>query len=301
MNRTMMNWVEYKSPAKSKPTRGVYTKDVVIDAQTGVRVRLFVPVEGAEEPLPVVFFFHGGGFATLSSDFLLYDILCRRLARRRRVLIISVDYRRSPKHRFPVPYDDCFGAIRWASSGNGKAHLPGHADLSRCFLMGDSAGGNIVHHVGCRVSAAADEETISGVRIVGHVLLQPFFGGEERTPSELRLVGAPIVNMENSDWHWKAFLPVGADRDHPAANVFGPNAPDISALPLPPTLVVVGGHDPHQDWQIGYAENLRKINKNVELFFYGEGIHAFYLFYQLDVSSKLISDLHSFMTRCCEK
>lgn len=300
-NRRIMNWVEYKSPVNSTPTHGVYTKDVVIDTQTGVRVRLFVPVQGAEEPLPVVFFFHGGGFATLSPDFVLYDIFCRRLARRRRVLVISVDYRRSPEHRFPVPYDDCFGAVRWVSSDNGKAHLPGHADLSRCFLMGDSAGGNIVHHVGCRVSAAADEETISGVRIVGHVLLQPFFGGEERTPSELRLVGAPIVNMENSDWHWKAFLPVGADRNHPAANVFGPNAPDISALPLPPTLVVVGGHDPLQDWQLGYAEHLRKIKKEVELLFYGEGIHAFHLFYQIDVSSKLISDLHSFMARCSEK
>ena len=112
--------------------------------------------------------------------------------------------------------------------------------------MGDSAGANIVHHVGCRISVGAmEEETISGVIIVGHVLLEPFFGGEERTPSDLRLVGAPIVNMENSDWHWKAFLPVGADRNHPAANVFGPKAPDISTLRLPPTLVVVGGHDPH--------------------------------------------------------
>ena len=264
-----------------------------------MRVRLFVPVEGAEEPLPVVFYFHGGGFATLSSDFLLYHIFCTRLARRRRVLVVSVDYRRSPEHRFPIPYDDCFGGIRWLSSGNGKAHLPGHADLSRCFLIGDRAGANIVHHVDCRISAGAtEEETISGVRIVGHVLLEPFFGGEERTSSKLRLVGAPIMNMENSDWHWKAFLPVGADRDHPAANVFGPNAPDISALRLPPTLVVVGGHDPHQDWQLRYAENLKKIKKDVEVLFYGEGTHAFHIFYQIDVSSKLISHLHSFMTRC---
>nr|ADE75646.1 unknown [Picea sitchensis] len=299
-NRRIMNWIEYKTPANGTPTRGVYTKDVVIDAQTGVQVRLFIPVEAPEKPLPVVFFFHGGGFATLSSEFVLYDIFCRRLARRRRVLVISVDYRRSPEHRFPIPYDDCVGAIRWFSSGNGKAHLPAHADLSRCFLMGDSAGANIVHHVGCRVLAAA-EETMSGVRIVGHVLLQPFFGGEKRTPSEARLVGAPIVNMENSDWHWKAFLPVGADRDHPAANVFGPNAPDISALPLPPTLVVVGGHDPLQDWQLGYVEHLRKIKKDVELLFYGEGIHGFHVFYQIEVSSKLISELRSFMTRCCEK
>lgn len=300
-NRRLMNWIEYRSPANSRPTRGVYTKDVVIDAQTGVHVRLFVPVEAAEEePLPVVFYFHGGGFATLSPDFVLYDIFCRRLARRRRVLVISVDYRLSPEHRFPIPYDDCVGAITWFSAGNGKPHLPAHADFSRCFLMGDSAGANIVHHVGCRV-AAAGEETMSGVRIVGHVLLQPFFGGETRTPSELRLVGAPIVNMDNSDWHWKAFLPIGADRDHPAANVSGPNAPDISALPLPPTLVVVGGHDPLQDWQLGYVQHLRKIQKDVELLFYGEGIHAFHIFYQIDASSKLISDLHSFMTRCSQK
>lgn len=313
-NRWLTNWLEYKIPAKNTPTRGVYTKDVVIDTETGVWVRLFLPVEGdsklpeearKKEALgsnfPVVLYFHGGGFTSFSPHFLLYDIFCRRLARRCRVrcrvIVISVDYRRSPEYRYPIPCDDCFRAITWLCSGGGRPHLPVNADLSRCFLMGDSAGGNLVHHVGCRVSAEKDI-TMKGLRIVGHILLQPFFGGEERTPSELRLQRAPIVNINNSDWHWKAFLPVGANRDHPACNVVGPNAPGISALPLPPTLVVVGGHDALQDWQRRYVENLRNINKHVELLFQDEGIHDFFVFFNLQISSRLISDLNSFMIKC---
>ncbi|GLJ18244.1 hypothetical protein SUGI_0322690 [Cryptomeria japonica] len=302
-NRGLMNFVEYKVAANPEPNRGVYTKDVVIDLHTGVWVRIFVPEEIAgsnhqeeDELLPIVFYFHGGGFASLTPDFLLYDVFCRRMARRRRVIVVSVGYRRAPENKYPVAYEDSFAVVKWAGSADGRNNLPAKADFSKCFLMGDSAGANIVHHLACRIAASGEE--ISPMKVVGNVLIQPFFGGEERTPSELRLVGAPIVSIENSDWHWKAFLPEGANRDHPAANVFGPNAPDISNLTLPPFLVVVGGHDPLQDWQLRYVDNLTKIKKEVELLFYGEAVHTFHLFFQIPGSSKFISDLNAFFRKC---
>ena len=157
--RRVANWLQPKTPVKSTPTQGVYTKDFIVNARTGVWVCLFMPVAGSNLPeeleprLPIVFYFHGGGFSSLSPDFVLYDTFCRRLAWRRRVIVISVGYRRSPEHRYPIPYDDCFDAVAWFSSGgSGRSQLPGNADLCCCFLMGDSAGGNIVHHVGCRVN-----------------------------------------------------------------------------------------------------------------------------------------------------
>lgn len=152
---------------------------------------------------PVIFYFHGGRFSSFSRHFLLHRIFWRHLARRHEVIIIYVDCRSSPQYRYPIPCKDCFGDITWLCSDSGRAQLPGNADLSRCFLMSDSAGVNIVHQVGCRVSAQKDM-AMKGVRIVDIVLLHPFFGGEERTPSELRLQRAPIVNINNSDWHWKA-------------------------------------------------------------------------------------------------
>jgi len=286
VNRRFLAWTLPKTPANETPTRGVYTKDIVIDETTGVWIRLFVPVN-EEGALPVVIYFHGGGFCLLSASDKRYDIFCRRLARRRRVVVVSVEYRLAPEHKYPAAYDDSFAALAWLRA-RGRDYLPPNADLSRCFLMGESAGGNIVHHVGCRVAREGD---MSPVKIVGHVLIQPFFGGEERTPAEVRLSnGVPLITLEAADWLWKAFLPEGATRDHPAANVMGADSPDISGLSLPPLLVVVGGLDLLKDRDLQYVEHMKNMGKEVELLFYEDGIHAFHLLHY-DLSSKFIDDL----------
>lgn len=81
--------------------------------------------------------------------------------------------------------------------------------------------------------------------------IQPFYGREERTESELQLVGALMLNLERTDWMWKVFLPIGSDRDHEAANVSGPRSVNILGLDFPATLVVVGGYDLLQTYRIG--------------------------------------------------
>ena len=109
--------------------------------------------------------------------------------------MLSVDYRRSPEHRFPAPYDDGMAAIRFLDDPkNHPADVP--LDVSRCFLAGDSAGGNIAHHVAQRWTAAMPT-TASSLRLAGAVLIQPFFGGEERTEAEVALdrVGLAIPNQ----------------------------------------------------------------------------------------------------------
>eukprot|EP01018_Ginkgo_biloba_P039738 Gb_07796 [translate_table: standard] len=299
INRRLGNWFLKKVAASGIPSHGVCTKDVIIDNTSGVWVRIFTPAQqhqkdgSTDQRLPIVFHFHGGGFYVLSADDIPYHVFCSKLAKRLKVVVISVDYRLALEHKYPTAYQDCFSALTWLPS-HGRHHLPSNANLSRCFLMGDSAGGNIVHHVGCR----AAEEGIEGMNIVGHILLQPFFGGQERTESEMRLVNAPLISVENADWSWRSFLPQGANRDHPAANVCGPNAPDISGLALPPSLVVIGELDILQDWQMRYFEHLKKLNKQVELFFYKNAIHAFHLF-QYELASRLIDDIRDFMNKSC--
>lgn len=147
-----------------------------------------------------------------------------------------------------MAYDDSFRALEWLQTEESTSTLPPNVDFSRVFLSGDSAGGNIAHHVALRAAA----KDMGRVILKGVVLIQPFFGGEERTPAELRLKNVPIVSMEILDWHWNAFLPEGSNRDHPACNIFGPDSPDLSKVSFPPVLNIVGGLDILQDWEVRF-------------------------------------------------
>lgn len=148
--------------------------------------------------------------------------------------------RRAPEHKFPTAYEDCYAALEWVRSS--PQALPSSADPSRIFLCGDSAGGNIVHHVGIRAK---------GMGLRGLVLIQPFFGGEERTPSE-KIDNFPLINVQLLDWFWRSYLPVEADRDHPASHVFGSHLADVE---IPPMLVLVGGQDLLQDWNVRFSSS----------------------------------------------
>ncbi|KAL8473907.1 hypothetical protein ACS0TY_030680 [Phlomoides rotata] len=277
-----------KVPPNPNPRDGVKTMDITIDPSRNLWCRLFVPT--APHPhLPVIVFFHGGGFVFLSPDFKSYDDVCRRFARKVPAVVVSVNYRLAPEHRYPAPFEDGFDVLKFLDEQSNI--LPENADVSRCFVAGDSAGGNLAHHVAVRASRSKFDH----LKVMGVVGIQPFFGGAERSKSEIELEGVDvIVSMSRSDWMWKALMP-GVDRDHPVINVSGPNADDISDLHFPPTMVVVAGFDSLKDRQIRYYEWLKKSGKEAYLVEYPNMIHAFYIFPELPESSKLISDTKQFI------
>ncbi|CAD6257562.1 unnamed protein product [Miscanthus lutarioriparius] len=305
VNRRLLGVLDKGVAASAAPRNGVASRDVTIDPAVPLRARLFYPCAAptaadaeaeAERPaaVPVVVFFHGGGFAYLSAASPAYDAACRRIARHAGAAVLSVDYRRSPEHRFPAAYDDGFAALRFLDDGGPDVPGPGAPpiDAARCFLAGDSAGGNIAHHVARRY--ALDPSAFSNLRLAGLIAIQPFFGGEERTPAELRLVGAPIVSVPRTDWMWRAFLPHGADRDHEASSPEGATAGiDAAAAAaaagfFPPATVVIGGYDPLQDWQRRYCDALRGKGKEVRVLEYPDAIHAFYVFPEFPESRDLM-------------
>lgn len=140
------------------------------------------------------------------------------------------------------------------------------------------------------------------LRLRGLIAIQPFFGGKETAESETRLEGAPIVSLERTEWMWKAFLgPDGPDKDHWAVNVSGPNAVELDGLELPPVVLFVGGFDPLRDWQLRYAEWLKRKGKDVVVFDYEKAFHAFYLFPEIEESEKLIVEVGKFIRAQCSK
>lgn len=100
-----------------------------------VPARLYLPSTGA--PLPLVVYFHGGGWLLGSIE--SHDYACRRLANAAGAAVISVGYRRGPEHRFPAAVDDCVAATEWVHEQAGK--LAG--DPNCLVVAGDSAGGNL--------------------------------------------------------------------------------------------------------------------------------------------------------------
>nr|WIV69117.1 PUCXE40 protein [Pyrus ussuriensis] len=208
VNRRLMNILDFKSPATpAAPVRGVTSSDVTVDPARKLRFRLFVPQTTSPTPshLPVVVFFHGGGFTFLSPASFVYDVVCRKFARKIPAVVVSVDYRLCPEHRYPSQYDDGFDVLTFLDQNDDV--LPKNADRSRVFFAGDSAGANLAHHVAVR--AAREKDRFRVVKPVGLISIQPFFGGEERVESEIRLHGAPLVSVARTDWLWKVFLPDG--------------------------------------------------------------------------------------------
>ncbi|KAH6809369.1 hypothetical protein C2S51_027152 [Perilla frutescens var. frutescens] len=262
-----------------------------LDPSRNLWFRLFVPSHAdAEKLLPLIVYFHGSGFTNFGADTKFFNDLCSHLAAGVPAVIVSVNYRLTPEHKYPSQYEDGFDVLKFINANV----LPAKADLGKCFIGGDSAGGNIAHHV--TVRAIQNLEQFNNIRIIGHLGLQPFFGGEERTESELRLTRAPMITVKETDVFWRDFLPAGADRDHPAANVFGGRANSLKNLDdFPSILVIIGGHDPLQDWDRRYVDWLKNFGKRVELIEYPNAFHGFYAFQGLSEFALLIEDVANFV------
>ncbi|XP_028756505.1 probable carboxylesterase 18 [Neltuma alba] len=293
LNRRLFDFFDLKAPPTPNPIDGVMSSDVTVDSSRNLWFRLFTPTISTSSTslLPVVVYFHGGAFSFLSASSPPYEAVCRQLSRSIPSVVVSANYRLCPEHRFPSQYDDGFDVLKFLDL-NGDA-LPDIADLSRCFLAGDSAGANLAHHVAVRVC----QEELQRVKVIGLVSIQPFFGGVDRTESEIRLDGAPITSVGNTDWMWEFFLPDGSDRDHEAVNVTGPNGVNISAMNFPDTIIFVGALDPLLDRQRKYYDWLKKSGKKAEIIEYPNTIHAFYFFPELPQSSQQIYRVRDFVNQ----
>ncbi|KAL3824958.1 hypothetical protein ACJIZ3_020987 [Penstemon smallii] len=299
INRRILGLLDLKSSAPTTKLINttatvVSTSDITVDHSRDLWFRLFIPTTSDTKMLPLVFYFHGGGFTTLGPDSKSFDDLCSHIAAEIPAVVASVNYRLAPEYRYPSQYDDAFDALKFIDAQN-YAVLPANTDLNKCFIAGDSSGGNIAHHTTFR--ACKNSHEFVKIKVKGFMALQPFFGGEERTESELRLINAPVINVERTDWMWRCFLPEGMDRNHYSAHVFGGGVEEMKSVEFPRSLVIIGGYDPLQDWQRKYVEWLENCGKEVELIEYPNAFHSVYSFPEVPEYDLLIKDVTKFVQK----
>ncbi|RCV20718.1 hypothetical protein SETIT_4G079600v2 [Setaria italica] len=225
-------------------TTGVASKDVTIDPANNVSVRLYLPpaAAGAGGKLPVVVYFHGGGFMVESAASVSYHRYLNALAARAGAVAVSVDYRRVPEHRLPAAYDDSWAALAWAVAAVCGGSAPGgttpepwlaeHGDPTRVFLAGDSAGANIAHNVAMR--AAATGGLPAAIR--GVLLVHPYFWDASDA------MGPALEERIRREWRFMTGNP-GAAVDDPRLSPTSAGAPPLALLPTARVLVAVAGVD----------------------------------------------------------
>lgn len=220
-------------------------------------VRIYRP-RGVARPAPALVFFHGGGFVVGSLD--SHDPLCRLLADEARAVVIAVDYRMGPEHRFPAAPDDALAAFRHVAASTATLGL----DPARLAVGGDSAGGNL-----SAVTALATRN--DAVRPCFQLLIYPAVDLTMSFPSIETMGHGLFLERDTMEWFLSHYLRSDADRRDLRASPWF--EPDVSGAP--PALIVTAGFDPLRDEGEAYAKKLRDAGVTVDLVRHPGLFHGF--------------------------
>jgi acetyl esterase/lipase len=239
-----------------KVAPGIEASDRTIPGPGGdIPVRVYRPrAAGRAGARPLVVYFHGGGFVL--GELRMGDWLCSQVARNVGAVVISVDYRLAPRHRFPAAVDDCYAALLWATENAGSLGAGGPV-----AVMGESAGGNL----SAVVSLLARDR--GGPAISHQVLIYPAVDMTKEAPATAT---TPFLTAPEMRAYRQHYL---ADADPRDTRLSPMLAEDHSKLP--PALILVGEHDPLRDDGVRYAATLRAAGVPVRLTEYVGMPHGF--------------------------
>jgi acetyl esterase len=229
-----------------------------------IPIRIYTPSGPA--PMGTLVYFHGGGWVLGSVD--TYDVLCRTIANAAECVLVSVDYRLAPEHKFPAAPEDCYAATRWVAAN--AASLG--SDPRKIAVGGDSAGGNLATVV---AMMARDR---GGPALCFQLLFYPAISAANDTLSQREFAADGFVlSRADMEWFWNHYLSGRADRANPYAC---PNtARNLSGLP--PALVQTASHDPLRDEGEAYAIQMRTAGVTVKCTRYDGVTHGFVSFNDL--------------------
>lgn len=234
------------------------TQDLSVAGPAGaIRIRLYRPSAG--DALPLVVFYHGGGFVLCDLD--SHDILCRTLANSSGCAVASVDYRLAPETPFPGPLEDCYAALL---ALHARAPELG-CDASRLAVAGDSAGGNLAAAV-CLLSRSR-----GGPAIRYQALLCPCLDAAGSSASMREFATGYLLSSNLMNWFWRCYAPDVSQRANPLVSPV--LASDLAGMPR--ASISTAEFDPLRDEGEKYGDRLRAVGVPVVSRRYNGMIHDF--------------------------
>ncbi len=236
-------------------------EDLRIPARDGhaLPARLYAPRVPTGGPgLPLLLYLHGGGF-TIGS-IATHDVLCRELARLADCMVVSLDYRLAPEHKFPTASNDAWDALQWLA-----AHAPDlGADATRLAVGGDSAGGTLA--AVCAILARD-----AGLPLALQLLFYPGCAAHQDTPSHTTYAKGLVLEEPAISWFFGHYVKSRQEREDWR---FAPLlAPDVDGVA--PAWVGLAECDPLVDEGVDYADKLRAAGVPVDLEIYRGVTHEF--------------------------
>ncbi|OZJ03268.1 hypothetical protein BZG36_04903 [Bifiguratus adelaidae] len=266
--REMMAAMQQSAPP-SKFT-ALTVRDVEIDIQGGsIKLRIFTPDTGRER-YPLCMYFHGGGWilGNLDSEAEFQRQLCTVCD----AVVVAVDYRLAPEHKFPIPMQDCYDGLQWVLAHADELKV----DVNKTAVTGMSGGG----HLALVVALMDVDSGRHQIKFVASVI--PSTCDEDAYPEHLKSRLTSMQTNANAE-----FIDAKAVRFY-LANLITPEHqkshkyvspllhPNLSALP--PHYIAVAGLDPLRDEAIVYAQELERLGVTVELDGYPGYPHGFIIF-----------------------
>ena len=223
-----------------------------------IAVRIYTPQ--ASGVLPILVYFHGGGWVIGNLE--AYDPTCRALTNATGCMVVSVDYRLAPEHKFPAAPEDCYAATQWVAAHASTLH----GDPARIAIGGDSAGGNLTAVV---AQMARDR---GGPALVFQLLVYPVTDYNYNTVSYTENADGYLLTKDAMEWFWNHYL--RSEDDGNSAQASPLRAATLQDLP--PALVITAEFDPLRDEGEAYAARLQEAGVAATLTRYDGMIHGFF-------------------------
>jgi acetyl esterase len=240
------------------------TKDIHIKAGShAIPARIYQPFESSEKPSLLVFY-HGGGFVFGGLEG-YYDHVCRVLCDLSNSIVVSVDYRLAPEHKFPAATDDAWHALNWC-----REHCAQLGADERClFIAGGSAGANLAAVTALRV------RNENKFKLRGQVLFYPMTNYPEPPTDSFREFNSGYyLTGKDIFWFWEQYLESPSDRHNPYAAPL--QAKDLKNVA--PAFVLTAEADPLRDEAEAYAQRLQDAGVLVKVTRYKGMLHGFLAF-----------------------
>ncbi len=242
----------------STPEAVAHVENRTIPGPLGeIPIRIYTP--HGSGPFSVLVFFHGGGWVICNLD--THDALCRSLTNAASCIVVSVDYRLAPEHRFPAATEDCYAATQWVAEHGTELNI----DTACIAVGGDSAGGNLAAVV---AQLARDKGSPA---LAFQLLIYPATDFTAKTLSKQVNGSGNLLTGEDMSWFTNHYLNDENDMLNPLAS------PSLAANVgnLPPALIITAEYDPLRDEGEAYGRRLIEAGVSVTISRYDGMIHGF--------------------------